>query len=211
MNATELYHKDGKSTGVFYCSKCRLVRREQQHAEQCCGVRHCHTCPAEAADGRIYCAPCQLIHEMAREAARYDKAEKVTSWDGWVYREDCGYQDGYFNSVAEYLDWIAESDEEAADNGDTEPAMPDYVWTCSENRFCQLDYDSIIENATQDAYEDWNTEVNGADDLKAAIEKFNEANKELISYHPNYKRALILRPASYQPVFSLPAMTGGAL
>lgn len=36
MNATELFHSDGKTAGVWYCAECRVVHKDQPGAEQCC-------------------------------------------------------------------------------------------------------------------------------------------------------------------------------
>ncbi len=35
MNATELFHQDGKTANVFYCGKCRIVKRSKEEAETC--------------------------------------------------------------------------------------------------------------------------------------------------------------------------------
>jgi len=205
MNATELYHKDGKSTGIFFCAGCRTVHRAQPEADQCCAPRHCPDCPELAPKHRIYCQSCEDKRAAAREAARYDKAEKVTSWDGWLYCESLsGHNEGYFESVADLLEYAADDEHDG----------PDYAWTCHARAFCQLDFDSILESATQDAYEDWDSDsVNGVEDFKAAIAVFNEANKEHVSYAPNYKKALVLKVDHYQPSpsFILPVLFGGAL
>ncbi len=34
MNAIKLYHQDGKPSGVFYCEKCRCVKRTEEEANE---------------------------------------------------------------------------------------------------------------------------------------------------------------------------------
>lgn len=184
MNAIELYHKDGKSASVFYCSKCRNVARTEAEAEQCCKPRNCDMCNKEIVEAYYTrCPACRKFMDDQREAERFAKAEKVTEWDGPVLCEGFGYDDGYFESVEDLYDVIE----------DDEFERPEYCWTCTETCFLQLDYGDIIEHASQEAYEDWDaSSVNGKDELKAAIEKFNSVNTQHVVWNPNYKKTFIL-------------------
>lgn len=192
MNAIELFHADGKPAGIYHCEKCRIVKRTKDEADQCCAPVKCAICGAENV--RQYHCNCDACDEKKRvesEAERFAKAEKVTEWNGAIYSEGHGWNEGYFANLEDLEDWLAcEEDEDGS-----QPDRPEYVWTCDDKRFCQLDYDHIIENATQEAYEDWDAgNISGEKELKAAIEVFNEANKEHVSWEPNLKRALLLPP-----------------
>lgn len=190
MNATELFHANGKTACIFYCATCRIVARDRQHAEECCKPILCEDCQAPALKYYSVCQACKTKCELQRESERLAKAEKAIVFDGPIYIEGMGYSDGYFADLESLEDYLASEEE---DDG-TQPNRPRYAWCCETTAFCQLDFDSIIENATQEAYEDWDGEVDGAEALKAAIETFNEANKGLVSWHPAYNRALIIQP-----------------
>ena len=65
--------------------------------------------------------------------------------------------------------------------------LPKYVWA-AEFEPVELDFYSIIERAEEDHYD--GCEANGTEELKAAIDKFNEDNKKNGSYNVNYKIAI---------------------
>lgn len=186
MNAIELFHRDGKSAGVFYCEKCRIVATSKHLADQCCNWV-CKTCGKPT--GRNYwsiCDPCERIEREEKERKRFKDAEKVTSWDGWVYLDGYG-RDGFADSVNELIEYIE----------DEEGAVPEYAWTCDPNHFAVLDIDDILQRIEEDgdAYEDFHaSDMNGVDELAKAITAFNEANKDVVSWSPNYKRAILLQP-----------------
>lgn len=137
-------------------------------------------------------AEMDLIHDRwsieqhkAFEARHFEKAEKITEWDGPVYREGYGFGEGYAESIEDFLD-------------DIDPAeQPDYVWPCDVDPVVQLDLDSILEHAAQDPPEDWDSsDLDGLTELGAAIAVFNELNKGRCAWTPNYKKVLILKPAT---------------
>lgn len=128
------------------------------------------------------------------EAERFEKAEKITDWSGPVYCEGIGYSDGYFHNMEELLDHLdSDDDEEVCER-------PKYAWACDSNPCCWLDYGSIIEDATQEAHESFDAgQLHGEDELKAALERFNEANKGFVSWTPNYKRAVLIPDLASDP------------
>jgi hypothetical protein len=186
MNATELYHQDGKSAGVFYCTACRCVQRTKEEADQCCAPTKCRDCGQET--GRkwyVTCAECDRKNRLKQEAERFEKAEKRTGWDGWVYREGTG-RDGFSESLSDFWEnW--ENDHAAGD----EP--PTYVWACTEHHFARADLDEITERIAENGYEDFDgDDLRGLVEFKAAIQRFNEANHDLVSYAPDYRVAVLL-------------------
>jgi len=180
MNAIELYHADGKPCGIYHCEKCRIVHREKQLADECCLPRICE-CGAECPQYYTVCDDCRRKKDIARERARFDAAEKLTAWSGPVCEP---HGDRYARNIDELLDLLDEDE------------TPEYVWTCSERPVCHLDYDSIIEGATSDAYEDFDPgSLDGEAELMKALEVFNAANKENVVWEPDYKKALVLEAA----------------
>lgn len=188
MNATELFHQDGRTAGIFFCGECRNVARTEAAANQCCAPYKCTVCGTDV-DRKTYrtvCPPCEKAKREAAEKARFDAAEKLTEWDGWIMAEGIGYRDGFFQSVDELSEYVE-------DDGDTE--MPAYVWTCDPSYFCKLSIEEVTERLTEncDAYEDFSVDdMSGVKELEAAIDAFNAANTGVVSYQPNMKRALVL-------------------
>ena len=179
MNATELFHADGKSSGIYYCGQCRIVHRERESAEQCCKPYIC-SCGAECLKHWLICDDCRRKKDIAKERERFEKAEKVTAWNGAVADP---HSDRYGRNLDELLELL--------DYDEADP--PEYVWTCHERPVCVLDYDTIIEHATNDAYEDFDPgSLDGKKELTEALEKFNALNKENVVWEPNYKLALVL-------------------
>ena len=102
----------------------------------------------------------------------------MTTWDGWIF-------DGndFYESVEDMLDML---------DGDGRES-PEYVWSCKPDYFVKADVGDITEQMADRAYEDWDPEtLNGLDELKVALDRFNEANKHVCSYSPDYSKAIIL-------------------
>lgn len=182
MNATELFHADGKPSGVFYCSKCRRTAPSEHLATRCCEPTIC-ACGIVCEDlWHVTCRQCQVKKEVEREAQRFEKAEKVTQWDGFVYCEGCG-NEGYCENVSVMI--------EDLENNDLE--VPAYVWTCLPRRFAVIDVADIVERICEDGYDDFDSgDLSGLEELKAAIEVFNNANTRLVCYEPDYTKALLV-------------------
>ena len=186
MNATELYLKEGKSAGVFYCEKCRNVAGSQHLAEQCCKNYLCSKCGKDTGSRSwLVCDACRAADEVAKERARFEKAEKLSAWDGLVYLEGTG-RDGFSDSLSDFYDnW--------ADDHDEGGELPKYVWACKANHFVNAAVSDITERMCDYAYEDFDPEtLDGLDELKSALQKFNEANAAVCSYGPDYSKAILL-------------------
>ena len=183
MNGTELFKADGKQTGVFYCTECRTTHRDKIAADACCAVRLC-ACGEKVKRYEQTCAKCWDRQLRNKESDRFAKAAHLTEWDGPVWKDGCGDNDGFFATVDAYMEWV----------DDLEPgeSAPAYVWTCDKVPVLDMDLDHILENATAEAYEDFSyQDLSGIEELKAAIDKFVEANKDRVSFVPNYTRALV--------------------
>ena len=190
MNATELYTKEARPTGVFFCEKCNRVGLDKASAERCCVPHRCKTCGKE--EKMLECNECFTKREREKEAQRFEKAEKVSEWEGWVYSDGLGYKNGYFESVEDLEDYLEDQ---------PSYSRPEYVWTCEQQSFVSADAETIYEQIENDerAYEDFERgSLNGTDELEAALKAFTEANTGIVSYTPDYSKALLLpeRPAT---------------
>lgn len=188
MNSINLYRPtpDGgfKPTRAYACGKCGHIKSSDVEAEGCCRLSICR-CGKPNDLGWTLCNDCRRAKEIERERARFEKAEKVTSWDGPVYLEGAGYSDGYFSDFGEFLDWWGE---EAAD---WEGEPPAYVWTCHVRNTVNADVSDITEGIEwPEGMED--SVLSGLPALRAAVDAFNAANSEFKSWEPNYKRALLV-------------------
>jgi len=203
MNAIELHHKDGRTAGVYYCSECKCVAKTKERADECCAPYLCTGCGVELPrkNYRTVCSTCSAEREREREAARFAAAEKVAEWDGWLYSDEIqGYNDGYYANVEELIEYIEDNTPEAGEMSEMDeeelaeiPTLPEYLWTCDEERFATVSLDSIMDTIADDGYEDFDTDdLKGTAELGAALEAFNAANAHIVSYSPNYKKVLIL-------------------
>jgi len=155
---------------AYACGSCGTVvgtakshgSNAQGMAERCCAPPACQQCGAvHDRKHRLFCGPCEVAREAAREARRFAAAEHIpaSDYDGPVYWDGTG-NDGYSPSVADLLDWFA--DEE------TEP--PAYVWACSV-RHPSLDADDLLEHALDDHHED--CDLDAVDELRAFVARWN--------------------------------------
>lgn len=193
MNAQQLYKLTLNNTAAgydpvdaWYCGKCGRIAYDKTGAEKCCVPRTCDTCK-QPCDMRE-CNDCFNKRAAAQELARFEKADKVSTFDGWVYTDTgYGYQEGYFRSVDELFDWLAEH----------ELAL-DYVWTCKATQFVSVDTDTIYENIEDNGYEDFErADLLGTTELEAAIAVFEKANEGIVSYEPDYTTALVLSEVNH--------------
>ena len=187
----ELFHQDGKPAGVFYCAKCRSVKRTKAEADKCCEPSNCQYCGKES--GRQYvtvCDTCKRANQIKYLANRFEKAKKLTEWEGWVYLDGTG-NDGFSESLSSFWeDWD--------DNHTEDKEKPAYVWGCKRVQLVRADVSDITDRISDDADEDFDTsDMNGLEDLEMAIEKFNKANEDVVSYEPDYGVAILLNNDSH--------------
>jgi hypothetical protein len=197
------------------------VKLNIEQAESCCADYKCTYCGVDVPrkNFRHACSSCIAEKEREKEAARFAAAEKVTEWDGWLYSDEIqGYKDGYYADVGELMDYIADNTPDAEEMAELKedelaeiPKLPEYLWTCDEERFATASLDSIMENISDRGYEDFDTaDLKGTEELGAAIDAFNAANAGIVSYSPNYKKALILETAEQAPLPAAPCRHCGS-
>lgn len=182
--AIELYKRDGSPAGVFYCSECRCVFKTEAEAANCHGERLC-AC-GKRIERRFYaqCDDCQSKDwrekSAAEEFARYNKAAKITASE---YKGDMVYDsDRFYESIEEAIDAYDEGEE------------PEYVWACKDVGVPRASSDGIVEQLLENMWEDADSgDINGLEELDAAIAAFNEANRSIHVYQPDYKTAIIVK------------------
>jgi hypothetical protein len=191
MKPTELFLQDGRPSTIFFCGECRVVHRTIEEADRCCQPYKCTKCGTTCQQKYwTVCDGCQRKEKAAKEKLLFDAAEKILAigYEGWVYCEGVG--DEFFESVDELMDTLELSA--------PEDAPVTYAWACTPEHFAFLDIESVLEHIEQDgdAYEDFDArDLDGIQELSAAIDAFNEANEAVVSYHPDFKRAIILDQA----------------
>lgn len=139
MNATELFHQNGRPAQVWYCTHCRNVHKIKDAAEQCCRPSLC-SCGAECRRGWLVCDTCREANIRKKEQAQIRSAKKIpeAEWDKAVVA------DGEYFSSMDALRDRCDADGKK---------LPFPIWGTSPIRF-QLDAHQLIEHGCDDLYED---------------------------------------------------------
>lgn len=186
MEAKELFHADGKTAGIHYCTKCRRVAMTKELAESCCKPNKCQMCGNDSEGHWLVCEPCRKAKEVAKEAELFEKAEKVTEYAGFVFAESIGFNDGYFETVDELLGYLYDEETEAEN-------WPEYCWATEGSPPDIYTIEDIIEHALEEMHEGFNgDQFTGCEQLSRALKKFAKQNSGLLTYTPNYKVAVLL-------------------
>lgn len=180
--AIELYKKDGATAGIYYCSECRAVFKTEPEAKNCHGERLCGCGEPITERYRSKCSACQAKdwreEEVEREDDRFEKAKKIPAdqYDGeMVYAND-----KYYESVDDALDGYLEGQE------------PEYVWACKNVGVQRADLEDITEHIVENMWEDADSsDLNGLDELQTALDAFNEANRSIRVWGPDYSTAIL--------------------
>jgi hypothetical protein len=178
MEAQELYLKDGKSTGIFFCSICRTVHRSKEEAESCCVCSECRS--NKQLPHSTLCTECKArrnIELAAMEADKkkeiLDKAEVVRDWK-FLWFNDKMYKD-----VDILLD----------DCQNENISIPEFVHPMKPITFEGFDLSVLLDDFTDNIMiedmdsNDIASHLKGLDQLQEAFRKFNEANSEIIMYY----------------------------
>lgn len=179
----ELYKKDGSTSGIFYCSECRVVFKTEIEAQNCHGERLCVCGKKVERKYNSTCDECQRKarneEEAEKERNRFEKACKITEAE---YDGDMVYLDDRFSDcVEDAIDQFLEGHE------------PEYVWACRNVGVPLANADSIIENLVENMWEDADfSDLNGVKELDAAIDEFNKANRTINVYQPDYTTAILV-------------------
>lgn len=196
MNATELHAlKDGecKPAGCWYCGECRIVKRTQQEAEECCSPRLCRHCGKAIEKAyHLACDACikdqwkkdaeeKRLARMAK-AKRCDPAENV----------DCWYDD----DSNKYL--FGELEEVLCDY--EEGTEPEVLYFCRAQKLT-LDATDILDRIEEslELEDEIGLAKDYADSLQAVLDAWIEANAKgrVLCYHDDPTRCV--ETAAYVP------------
>jgi hypothetical protein len=184
--AIELYKKDGTTAGIFFCSECRCVYKTDTEASNCHGEKLC-AC-GKVVERRFYakCNACEdrdwRSKRAAEELDRFEKAKKIPASE---YTGDMIYDGDYYPEIEDALDRYLEGQE------------PEYVWACKDVGVPKASAESIYEHLLENMWDE--ADVNdlcGVDELEAAVVAFNEANKAVHVYQPDYSTAILVERVS---------------
>lgn len=183
--AIELFHADGKPSGVWYCSECRAVHAQLRTAQSCHGITHCEKCGKELGKRQPYykthCQECDneiwREKQAKEEFERYTKAVKIraSEYTGpQVY-----FGDRYYDTV-----------EDAVDGCDQ---LPEYIWSAKDVGLKKATMEDLVDRILEEAWEDADIDaLNGTEELQRAIDLFNESNAGISVYMVDYNEALVL-------------------
>lgn len=128
----------------------------------------------------------------ARDQARFAKAKHVpeVEWKEGVY-----YGDTYYPSIEEFKEYWES-------NGDPDCPYPEYLWAARRQVVIQSLYVSDVVESQIDAW-GWEgmevKDLNGVNELRAALNAFVEANKDVVSYIEDTSIAIILEQPTLNP------------
>lgn len=186
MNPQPLFYADGTQSKVFFCEKCRTVGTKE-FIDSCCDPK-CRGC-GEPVRGPYYttCDKCWKLEEEKREVAMRAKATVMESWDGWVMCEGYGYREGYFESLD---DLLLELEECAGDEGHIRPT---YAYVCEARPIVCVSLDSIMDGFEFPEGMDEH-DLYGEVEFQAAIDAFEKANENVVSYWQDSSRVVLIPP-----------------
>lgn len=159
---------------AYQCTTCSKRYFSRVLAEKCCAPKHCEVCGAEIPRYKIMCEPCRM-------KSIYEKAEKLVKWDGWVYCEGLGYDEGFFTSIDDLEEYCE----------DTKTDLPAWVLAVEEVHHA-IDVDSVIETMLENAYEDAIDNLVDEQELRDFIDAWN-AKQTVTTYYPDYKRVVLVK------------------
>lgn len=194
MSAVELFHQDGKTAGIWYCSECRVVHATETRATLCHGQAIC-SCgkPVERPGykSEAICDACDMAARDAKrcaaESKRFAKAVKIpqAEYSGPVFADGIGPE--WFEELDQYLEYVE----------DEEVAFPPYVWAAKPRSLRKVDTSDVTESLLDDMWEDADeSDLNGVVELAEALDAFNAANESVVIFDVDYSRAVLLEVAA---------------
>ena len=101
-------------------------------------------------------------------------------YTGWVYDDFSGV---YAESVTDLADKLLEG------------KLPAFAWACEGTSFIKIDVDELLSDIEESAYEGFDGDFHGEDELRAAVEAFEKANEAHVTYYPDYTRVIVFDEA----------------
>jgi hypothetical protein len=196
MNAYFLYKQDGTKTDLSCCGVCGQLARGETNfdiSEKCCT---CYDCGEplgadKTASNTLYHHECERQRRHAAERRRLDKAVLVDGYDGPVYFE--GGHGSYGEAYYENVDELSEDD--------AFPEDEEFAFCCEASGVA-MDLSSILENLTEEMFEDAIDHLYGTEELAKAVDAFNAENVSVVTWNVDYKRKVRVREISKTEVIS---------
>ena len=170
----------------WVCQGCsRYWGKNERMARYCCTNRNLCECGDLTDRNYTHCNSCREKLRLEREQKRVELATKMTV-------KEASELAGVFIDPDHYgFDGVFELVEQVYDVPEPEIPFPIYVWATKPQSF-QLSLDHAIECACDNHHEGMMDCLSGTDELQAAVDLFNEANKDQRSYDADYSRVCIV-------------------
>lgn len=165
MNSTKIV--------AYECGVCKKAYFDKRTTENCCKPYHCEDCGVETRRYWTVCDSCITKR-------KYEKVEKLTKWDGWVYWEGHGCNDGYFSSLDELLEYCY----------DNEIDQPKWVFVCKKKDH-KLNLSHAIDDMLDDAYDGAADRLVDVGELEDFIDRWND-KQDITTYYPDWSKVLLL-------------------
>jgi hypothetical protein len=166
MEPKKLLLEDGTEIKARICGRCNRIWPTEFDAEKCCTCSYCQKyCDWKQGVAHRACQD-DAYHKHDQE--QMDRAVLVPDYDGPFLVNDSVYM-----NASELLDWEGDDD------------LPEFGF-CTRYTAPVIRLDNLMENIASEMHDDW--EELEVPELAAAIEKWNEANKENGSYFEDRKR-----------------------
>jgi hypothetical protein len=150
---------------VYQCPICGKVYLNEESADRCCEPKKC-ACGEIVSIYRTQCDSCNKLELKRWANEKYEKAPKMTVAE---YIEKFP-NNGVFVGENYYddIDYAIESNE-----------GEDFVMYGSEETYCILDTENMIESALEDAHEDAEFDADALAELEEFITQWNEKHRLL--------------------------------
>jgi hypothetical protein len=182
MNATPLFHADGRPAPIHSCAICRFAYSSADQATACCV---CCSCAGPSLPGRSTCAACAASAESAhaqRIAARTARmiaaATPLLPSDTWVFRDS----DGELVRLEEAID--------EAEDGEAPPGTTIVFWAVRAIPLPRVSTDWVTERLCEDMHEGAAEGLIDVSGLEAFLQEWC-AKQPILSYEEDESRCLV--------------------
>lgn len=146
---------------VFTCEKCGKHYTTEESANNCCKDYYCEKCGKLAPRYHTLCSKCKAKKDFDN-AKKYTYDEYMKEFpDNMLVLGD----DNYFSDIDELYDYLADSDPEGY--------FPEYCYGTVREPV-EVNINSAIENAEENAYEDFSFDGKGVEELETYVRNWNE-------------------------------------
>jgi len=154
---------------AFKCLVCNKAYLKEKIAQDCCSPKFCQSCGKQLEyKYMLKCVSCI-------EKQRFEKAEKLSEWNGKVYDND-----EYYDSVEEFIETCEDNENE----------IPEYVYVVEPRKWKGLTID--LDSQLEDEYEEAIENIVEITELEEFLKKWNE-KQNIISFVPNFKKVVMIK------------------